>query len=67
MASDPLAELGSFLTATEAQRLAAQIEAGQHTLAALSEIAAARRETVKLLLASAALGHADRERTVSAP
>jgi hypothetical protein len=39
MASDPLAELGSFLTATEAERLAVQIETGQHTTAALSEVA----------------------------
>ncbi|BCB86611.1 DISARM system phospholipase D-like protein DrmC [Phytohabitans suffuscus] len=65
MASDPLAELGSFLTATEAQRLAVQIETGQHAVSALSEISPARRETVKRLLVSAALGHTDRERTVS--
>lgn len=65
MASDPLAELGSFLTATEAQRLAVQIETGQHTIAALSEVAAARRETIKRLLALAGLGHVDCGRTVS--
>lgn len=65
MASDPFAELGSFLTATEAQRLAVQFKTGQHTIAALTEVAAARRETVKRLLVAAALGHTDRERTVS--
>jgi phosphatidylserine/phosphatidylglycerophosphate/cardiolipin synthase-like enzyme len=65
MASDPLADLGSFLTATEAERLALQIETGQHTIAALSEIAVARREAVKRLLSTAGLGHTDPARTVS--
>lgn len=65
MASDPLADLGIFLTATEAERLALQIETGQHTIAALSEIAVARREAVKRLLSTAGLGHTDPARTVS--
>jgi phosphatidylserine/phosphatidylglycerophosphate/cardiolipin synthase-like enzyme len=65
MASDPLADLGSFLTATEAERLALQIETGQHTIAALSDIAVARREAVKRLLSTAGLGHTDPARTVS--
>ena len=65
MASDPLADLGSFLTATEAGRLAVQIETGQHTIAALSEIAVARREVVKRLLSTAGLEHTDPARTVS--
>jgi len=65
MASDPLADLGSFLTATEAERLAVQIETGQHTIAALSEIALARRETIKRLLAAAGLDHTHPARTVS--
>jgi phosphatidylserine/phosphatidylglycerophosphate/cardiolipin synthase-like enzyme len=65
MASDPLADLGSFLTATEAGRLAVQIETGQHTIAALSEITVARREVVKRLLSTAGLGHTDPARTVS--
>lgn len=65
MASDPLADLGGFLTATEAERLALQIETGQHTIAALSEIAVARREAVKRLLSTAGLGHTDPARTVS--
>jgi phosphatidylserine/phosphatidylglycerophosphate/cardiolipin synthase-like enzyme len=65
MASDPLADLGNFLTATEAERLALQIETGQHTIAALSEIAVARREAVKRLLSTAGLGHTDPARTVS--
>jgi phosphatidylserine/phosphatidylglycerophosphate/cardiolipin synthase-like enzyme len=65
MASDPLSDLGSFLTATEAERLAVQIETRQHTIAALSEIAVARREAVKRLLSTAGLGHTDPARTVS--
>lgn len=65
MASDPLADLGNFLTATEAERLALQIETGQHTIVALSEIAVARREAVKRLLSTAGLGHTDPARTVS--
>jgi phosphatidylserine/phosphatidylglycerophosphate/cardiolipin synthase-like enzyme len=65
MASDPLADLGNFLTATEAERLAVQIETGQHTIAALSEIAVARREAAKRLLSAAGLGHTDPARTVS--
>lgn len=65
MEFDPLAALGSFLTATEAERLAVQIETGQHTIAALSEIAAARRATTKRLLLAAGLGHTDPSRTVS--
>jgi hypothetical protein len=65
MASDPLADLGSFLTASEAGRLAVQIETGQHTIAALSEIAVARREAARRLLSAAGLGHTDPARTVS--
>lgn len=65
MASDPLAELGSFLTATEAERLALQFETGTPVSVALREIAISRREQVKELLASAAFGPVDRERSVS--
>ena len=45
MASDPLTDMGSFLTATEAERLAVQIETGQHTIAALSTVSALRAIT----------------------
>ena len=37
--------MGSFLTATEAERLAVQIETGQHTIAALSTVSALRAIT----------------------
>jgi phosphatidylserine/phosphatidylglycerophosphate/cardiolipin synthase-like enzyme len=63
--SNPLAELGGFLTATEAERLAVQFDAGRHTVGALGEIAVSRRETVSRLLGAAGLGQADLARTVS--
>lgn len=65
MRPDPFAELGSYLTATEAERLAVQFDTGQHTIRALSEIATGRRDTAKQLLAAAGLGHTDRERAVN--
>jgi phosphatidylserine/phosphatidylglycerophosphate/cardiolipin synthase-like enzyme len=59
MPSDPFAPLGAFLTATEAQRLAAQFEAGQLTTHALREVNPSRREEAKQLVAAAGLGHAE--------
>lgn len=65
MPFDPLAELGSFLTATEAERLAVQFGSGIPASIAVREIAMSRREAVKRLLVGAGLGRGDRERTVS--
>ncbi len=65
MASDPLAELGSFLTATEAERLALQFETGTPVSVAVREIAISRREQVKELLAASGLVPSDRERSAS--
>jgi phosphatidylserine/phosphatidylglycerophosphate/cardiolipin synthase-like enzyme len=65
MTSDPLAELGKFLTGTEAERLATHIEEGEHTISALAEIAIARRASVRALLEAAEIGHADPGRAVS--
>lgn len=65
MASDARAELGSFLTATEAERLALQFETGTPVSVAVREIAISRREQVKELLAASGLGPSDRERAVS--
>lgn len=65
MASDPLAEIGSFLTATEAERLALQFETGTPVSVAVREIAISRREQVKELLAAAGLGPGYRERAVT--
>lgn len=59
MPSDPLAALGEFLTASEAQALAVQFASGQHTIKALSVVNASRREEIKDLLATASIGHSD--------
>jgi phosphatidylserine/phosphatidylglycerophosphate/cardiolipin synthase-like enzyme len=56
MPSDPLAALGAYLTASEAGRLAASLEAGETTSQALREIHAARRTEVRRMLAEADLG-----------
>ncbi|MCC4249342.1 MULTISPECIES: DISARM system phospholipase D-like protein DrmC [Microbacterium] len=65
MASDPLAELGSFLTATEAERLAMQFGTGTPISVAVREIAISRREHVRELLAASGIAPSDRERAVS--
>lgn len=65
MAVDPLAELGAFLTATEAERLAVQFETGAPTSVAVREIAMSRREQAKALLAAADLMPSDPGRSIS--
>lgn len=65
MASDPLNQLGSFLTATEAERLALQFEFGTPVSVAVREIAISRRDQAKELLAACGFGPGDRERSVS--
>lgn len=65
MASDPYAELGQFLTATEASGVAAQLAVGQLTSAALREVGQSRREDAKRLLAGAGVGHADAMHSVA--
>jgi phosphatidylserine/phosphatidylglycerophosphate/cardiolipin synthase-like enzyme len=62
MPSDPFAKLGEFLTASEAEALAVQFEAGQHIVKALAVVNAARREAAKRLLATAGLSPLDGER-----
>lgn len=62
MPSDPFAELGRFLTASEAESLAVQFEAGKHIVKALAVVNAVRRDEVKQLMAAAGLSHADAER-----
>lgn len=59
MPSDPFATLGEFLTASEAEALAAQFAAGQHTIKALAVVNASRRGAAKQLLAAAGLSHED--------
>jgi len=65
MASDPFAELGSVLTATEAERLAMQFQTGTPVSVAVREIAISRREQVKELLVACGFGQMDREHAVS--
>lgn len=65
MTSDPLVELGSFLTASEAERLAVQFEIGAPVGVAVREIASSRREQVKRLLAALRFEPRNRERAVS--
>jgi phosphatidylserine/phosphatidylglycerophosphate/cardiolipin synthase-like enzyme len=65
MASEPFAELGAFLTASEAESLAAQFEVGQHIVKALAVVNIARREAAKRLLTAAGLSHVDSERTAA--
>lgn len=65
MSSDSFAELGEFLTASEAKALAAQISYGQHIAKALSEIHSSRRQQVKALLAAAGLSHDNPEQSVA--
>ena len=62
MPSDPIASLGEFVTASEAEALAVQFASGQHTVKALSVVNAARRGEAKRLLAGAGLSHEDGER-----
>lgn len=59
MSSDPYAALGAYLTASEADALAAQFDSGQHAIRALAVVNPARRERVKQLLAAAGIGHTD--------
>lgn len=56
---NPLAALGEYLTAGEAEALAALFEAGEHTVHALRSVSAARRERVSQLLSAAELGHTE--------
>lgn len=65
MASDPFADLGSFLTATEAERLAMQLESGTPVSVAVREVAISRRERAKELLAATATAPADQDTVVS--
>jgi phosphatidylserine/phosphatidylglycerophosphate/cardiolipin synthase-like enzyme len=57
MSSEPFEALGAFLTAFEAEKLAAVLRAGDTTAQALREVNATRRVEAKRLLAEADLGH----------
>lgn len=59
MPSDPFAALGEFLTASEAEGIAAQLAAGQHVSKALGAVSAPRRKKARGVLIAAGLGHAE--------
>ena len=64
MSADPYAALGGFLTAYEADRLAAALADGDSTGQALKEVHAARRGEAQRLLAAADLGAHRRDLSV---
>jgi phosphatidylserine/phosphatidylglycerophosphate/cardiolipin synthase-like enzyme len=57
MSNDPLVQLGEYLTATEAEGLAVLLDAGEHTVHALSSVSSARRQRASELLKTAGIGH----------
>lgn len=63
MSDDPNAELGAYLSATEAEALASLIEAGQHVALAVRAVNPARRERTAQLLDRAGLSHLDAARS----
>jgi phosphatidylserine/phosphatidylglycerophosphate/cardiolipin synthase-like enzyme len=65
MSNDPLKQLGEYLTATEAQSLAALLGFGEHTKHALASVGPARRDRVAELLKAAGLGHVSPELSVA--
>ncbi|GIJ29833.1 hypothetical protein Vqi01_49950 [Micromonospora qiuiae] len=65
MSTDPHTALGAFLTAYEAQRLAAVLQAGGTRGQALKEVHAARRSEAKRLLAAAEIGTEQRDDSVA--
>lgn len=65
MSSDPLAELGEYLTATEADALAVLLDAGEHTAHALTSVSIARRGHAAELLKAAGINHVSPEVSVA--
>ncbi|OCB20812.1 cardiolipin synthase [Mycobacterium malmoense] len=57
MSDDPLAQLGEYLTAAEAEGLAVLLGAGEHITRALSAVSPARRPQALDLMAAAGIGH----------
>jgi phosphatidylserine/phosphatidylglycerophosphate/cardiolipin synthase-like enzyme len=57
MACEPFTALGEYLTAGEAEGLAALLEAGEHTVHALTWVSPTRRDHAAELMKRAGLGH----------
>jgi phosphatidylserine/phosphatidylglycerophosphate/cardiolipin synthase-like enzyme len=62
---NPLAELGAYLSAGEAEGIAVLLDVGEHRSQAVHAVSTSRRQRAAELLTTAGLGHADRERSVS--
>ena len=62
---DPLRTLGAFLTGSEADGIAARLDAGATLSQALVVVSAPRRQRARELMSAAGLGPQDRERTVA--
>ena len=62
---DPLRALGAFLTGSEADGIAARLDAGATLSQALVVVSAPRRQRARELMSAAGLGPQDRERTVA--
>ncbi len=65
MPADPYAAVGAYLTAFEADRLAAALEAGDTTAQALKEVHTSRRGGARRLIADADLGDHRRDLSVA--
>lgn len=63
MSDDAVVRLGQYLTAAEADGLAALLAAGDHVAHALTAVGAARRQRVSELLKAAGIGHTAPERS----
>jgi phosphatidylserine/phosphatidylglycerophosphate/cardiolipin synthase-like enzyme len=62
---NPMAALGKYLTAGEAEGIAVLLDVGAHRSQAVQAVSAARRQRAEELLTAAGLGHAERETSVS--
>ena len=65
MPYDPFTALGEYLTASEAEALAALLATGEHTAHALQAVSSARRERAAELLVGAGLGHTEPARSAA--
>jgi phosphatidylserine/phosphatidylglycerophosphate/cardiolipin synthase-like enzyme len=65
MACEPFAALGEYITAGEAEGLAAMLAAGEHTVHALGWVSPARRRQAAELIERAGLGHTNAELSVA--
>ncbi len=65
MACDPFTALGEYLTADEAEGIAAVLAVGDQTVHALGQVGSARRDQAAALLKAAGLGHQEAQLAVA--